>query len=110
MKIIQLPRWGRIGLSLTIQCVSVFVLLGTFNCFAGNYISDTRTPVGMQQQKRQVSGIVVEADGEAVIGANVIEKGTTNGTVTDINGHFSLFVEDDAVLQISYIGFLDQEI
>ncbi|MDR1518249.1 MAG: TonB-dependent receptor plug domain-containing protein, partial [Dysgonamonadaceae bacterium] len=63
-----------------------------------------------QQQKRSISGTVVDQKGEAVIGANIVEKGTTNGTVTDIDGRFSLSVNNDAILQISYIGYLTQEI
>jgi len=62
-------------------------------------------------QSKQVKGIVKDAAGEAVIGASVIEKGTTNGTSTDNDGNFSLKVGNDkAVLQISYVGFLTQEI
>lgn len=45
-----------------------------------------------------------------VIGANVMVKGTTSGTITDMDGKFSLEVEDGAVLQVSYIGFANQEI
>ncbi len=62
------------------------------------------------QQKRQITGTVVDANGEPVIGANIVETGTTNGTVTDINGRFSLNVEDNATLKISYIGYLEQHI
>ena len=58
-----------------------------------------------QQQKRAVHGTIIDQDGEPIIGANVIEKGTTNGTVTDIDGNFSLQVEENALLQISYIGY-----
>ena len=64
----------------------------------------------VQQQKKQVSGKVVDKDGEAIIGANIVEKGTTNGTVTDVDGRFSLSVGNDAVLQISYIGYLTKEL
>jgi TonB-linked SusC/RagA family outer membrane protein len=54
---------------------------------------------------------VVDVAGESVIGANVMEKGTTNGAVTDVDGSFSLNVQgSNAVLQISYIGFVTQEI
>lgn len=63
-----------------------------------------------QQQKRAIRGTIIDQDGEPIIGANVIEKGTTNGTVTDIDGKFSLHVEENAVLQISYIGYLTQEV
>ena len=48
--------------------------------------------------------------GTPVIGANVLVKGTTIGTITDMDGRFSLEAPADAVLQISYIGFLTQEI
>ncbi|MDD3968543.1 MAG: TonB-dependent receptor [Proteiniphilum sp.] len=67
-------------------------------------------PQATQQQKRRITGVVVDQVGETVIGANVVEKGTTNGTVTDLDGSFSLNVSNDAVIQISYIGFLAQEI
>ena len=63
-----------------------------------------------QQQKRTIHGTIIDQDGEPIIGANVIEKGTTNGTVTDIDGNFSLQVEENALLQISYIGYLTQEV
>ena len=64
----------------------------------------------IQQQKRQLTGRVIDNQGEPIIGANIIEKGTTNGSVTDGNGNFTLNVEDNAILQISYIGYLSQEI
>ncbi|MDR1454689.1 MAG: TonB-dependent receptor [Tannerella sp.] len=63
-----------------------------------------------QQTGRQVAGTVTDAAGEPVIGANVLEKGSTNGVVTDVDGNFSLTVADNAVLQISYIGYITQEI
>jgi len=62
------------------------------------------------QQKRTISGKVTDKNGEAIIGANIIEVGTTNGTVTDLNGNFSLEVSDDATLRISYIGYQEQTI
>lgn len=63
-----------------------------------------------QQQNKKISGIVVDTKGETVIGANVSVKGTTNGTITDIDGKFSLEVPANAVLQITYIGYMPQEI
>ncbi|MDR2816180.1 MAG: TonB-dependent receptor, partial [Proteiniphilum sp.] len=66
--------------------------------------------VDVRQQKKTVTGIITDVSGESIIGANIVEKGTTNGTVTDIDGKFSLSVENDAVLHISYIGYLSQEI
>lgn len=55
--------------------------------------------------KRMISGVVVDEKGEPIIGANVSEKGTINGTITDLDGRFSLEVEDDGNLLISYIGY-----
>ena len=61
------------------------------------------------QQTKKVSGVVTDAEGP-VIGASVMEKGTSNGTVTDIDGNFSLDVRPGAVLVISYVGYATQEI
>lgn len=78
----------------------------------GNNIVLTRqtaTNASTQQSKR-VKGTVVDKNGEPIIGANVVVKGTTNGTITDIDGNFSLEVADGASLEVSYIGYLNQEI
>ena len=58
-------------------------------------------------QRATIKGSVVDENGEPVIGANILVKGTTNGTITDINGNYSLEVENakSTVLQISYIGY-----
>ncbi|MDR2765079.1 MAG: TonB-dependent receptor, partial [Tannerella sp.] len=64
-----------------------------------------------QQSKTRITGTVVDRTGEPVIGANLVEKGAvTNGTITDAEGHFSLNVAENAVLQVSYIGYITQEI
>lgn len=63
-----------------------------------------------QEEKKEIRGKITTADGETVIGANIIEMGTTNGTITDSNGNFVLSVEKDAIIHISYIGFLEQDI
>lgn len=56
-----------------------------------------------------VTGVVTEkATGESVIGASVLEKGTTNGTITDFDGNFTLEVAEGAMLEISYVGFQTQ--
>lgn len=64
-------------------------------------------PIG---QKKTVKGQVVDAAGIPVIGANIVAKGTTNGTITDIDGNFSLEVTEGTILTVSYIGFANQEI
>ncbi|GHT32750.1 SusC/RagA family TonB-linked outer membrane protein [Bacteroidia bacterium] len=64
----------------------------------------------IQQTGRRVTGTILDTNGEAVIGANVLVKGTTNGAITDIDGKFSLNVPDNAILTISFIGYNTQEI
>lgn len=63
-----------------------------------------------QKQVRKVTGVIIDAAGEPVIGANVLVKGTTNGVITDIDGNYTLNdVPADAVISISYIGYQPQE-
>ena len=57
-----------------------------------------------------VSGIVNDASGQPVIGASILESGTTNGTITDVEGRFNLNVSGNATLKVSYIGYKDQSI
>lgn len=57
------------------------------------------------QQKKKISGTVTDKTGEAIIGASVLEAGTSNGTITDLDGKFELTTADNATLQISYIGY-----
>ena len=64
----------------------------------------------IEQQKKQIVGNVKDNNGLSIIGANIVEAGTTNGTVTDMDGNFTLSVEEDAVLHISFIGYYTQEI
>lgn len=68
-----------------------------------------RTTALANQQKKTITGTVVDPNGEAVIGANVVVKGTTNGTITDMDGKFSLEVPEGAMLLVSYIGYGDYE-
>ena len=62
------------------------------------------------QQANKVTGIVKDANGEPVIGANVMVKGQSIGTITDIDGRFVLGAPKEAVLQITYIGFTSQDV
>lgn len=62
-----------------------------------------------QQAKKKVSGVVEDTFGP-LAGASIMEKGTTNGTITDMNGNFNLEVSPNAVLVVSFIGYVDQEI
>ncbi|MDR3261926.1 MAG: carboxypeptidase-like regulatory domain-containing protein, partial [Tannerella sp.] len=62
------------------------------------------------QQAKKITGTVTDETGEPVIGANVVEKGTTNGLITDVDGNFTLNVSLGATIVVSYIGYHSQEI
>lgn len=57
-----------------------------------------------------VTGVITDEHGEPVIGVNVIEKGTTNGCISDMDGRYSLDVQPNSILQVSYIGYISREI
>ena len=58
----------------------------------------------------QVGGVIVDETGEPIIGASILEKGTTNGTITDFDGNFTLDVAEGATLEISYVGYATQSL
>lgn len=62
------------------------------------------------QNDNKITGTIVDASGIPVIGANVMVKGTSNGTITDMDGRFTLDVPKDAVLEVSYIGYSTQTV
>ncbi|MDR2802027.1 MAG: carboxypeptidase-like regulatory domain-containing protein, partial [Prevotellaceae bacterium] len=62
-------------------------------------------PANAQQQVKVLTGTVVDAKGEAVIGASVIEKGTSNAVMTDVDGQFSITLREGATLNISLLGY-----
>ena len=82
-------------------------------CFMGiicaQQVSAASEKVAAVQQTRQATGQVQDSQGP-LIGATVMEKGTTNGTVTDFDGNFSLNVQPGATLVISYVGYESQEV
>ena len=90
---------GKIKKYSLVQRVTLMALL--FACLV---------PMGAWAQSIQLNGTVVDATGETVIGASVLEKGTTNGCITNIDGAFTLTVSPKAVIVISYVGFTTQEI
>ena len=63
-----------------------------------------------QKKKVQITGNVVSNQGETLIGAYIREKGTTFGTVTDVNGNFTLNIDENAEIRVSYIGFLEKSV
>lgn len=66
--------------------------------------------LGIMAQPKPITGVVSDANGESIIGASVVEAGTTNGTITDFDGKFSLNVAKGVKLTISYIGYKPQTI
>lgn len=66
--------------------------------------------MGLFAQNITLTGNVSDDNNEPLIGVNVVQKGTTNGTVTDFDGNFSLQVPNGSVIVFSYIGFLPQEL
>ncbi len=90
----------------TALMMSALALLGvgySSNAYAAGSVQN------VQQATKKITGTVVDAMGP-VIGASVVEKGTSNGTVTDLDGNFSLNVKPGATIVVSYIGFKTQEI
>lgn len=71
---------------------------------------ETSVVLPVTQQRKMITGTVFDTKGEPVIGANVVIKGSSKGTITDIDGKFMLEVPENAVLQVSYIGYEAQEL
>ncbi|MEA4808649.1 hypothetical protein SDC9_25197 [bioreactor metagenome] len=69
-----------------------------------------KTEKNIVQQATKITGIIVSETGEAIIGANVMIKGTSNGTVTDMDGKFSLNAGKGSILEISFLGYVSQQI
>ena len=63
-----------------------------------------------QQKNKKISGVITDETGFPVAGANIVVKGTTNGTISDMDGNFSLEAALGDMLEISYIGFLPMEV
>lgn len=64
----------------------------------------------VQQQTISVTGTVIDASGEPLVGVNIVEAGTVNGVISDFEGKFTLNVKPNATLKISYIGYIAQNI
>lgn len=80
----------------------------------GNYIIIVAGNQNVLPKGKQVTGVIKDAAGEPVIGANVVVKGQPDGsvygTITDVNGTFALEVPEGAILQVSYIGYMEQNV
>ena len=93
----------------TLTETSTFRVLSLLLCLCFFIPAMNVSASSLQADKFKVSGIVKDATGEPVIGASVVEKGTTNGTVTDLDGNFNLSVASNSTIVISFIGYSDQE-
>ena len=92
----------RLNYKYTLYCGTLFLSL--FGGMPQLNAGVTENNLSVMQQSRQVSGNVKDAMG-AIIGASIVEKGTTNGTITDMDGNFTLNVAPNATFVISYIGY-----
>lgn len=92
----------------TVPLMAGALLTNTFVAQAAELGSESIASI--QQQTITVSGVVMGSDGEPLMGVNVVEKGTTNGTITDLDGKYTLNVGPNAVLQFSYIGYVSSDI
>ena len=66
--------------------------------------------IGAMAQKKSITGVVTDASGETVIGASVVEVGTTNGVITNLDGKFTLMVDPNGKIKVSYVGYQPQVI
>ncbi|MBF0574436.1 SusC/RagA family TonB-linked outer membrane protein [Dysgonomonas sp. GY617] len=85
------------------------LFLTTGIAFAEKNIVVENTAIN-QTDQRQVAGTIVDQSGDPIIGATVIVKGTTVGTVTDLDGKFTINVPSNAVIAVQYVGYLNQEV
>ena len=93
-----------------LKTVSLMLLLMVAPFVAANAVSPSVAAVNAVQQNSVAKGNVKDAAGEPVIGASVVVKGTTNGTITDFDGNFELSgVSKGATLEISFVGYATQE-
>ena len=96
------------NLSKTVLLLGIVTFFGMMNPTQAMATPEGNSTEAVQQAKK-ITGNVKDSQGP-LIGATIMEKGTTNGAVTDIDGNFSLNVNPGATLVISYVGYIDQEI
>jgi TonB-linked SusC/RagA family outer membrane protein len=92
---------------MCLTLLSVFIIVNN-QVYANKY--ESSFTLKDQQKEENITGKVLDSKGEAIIGANVIIKGTTKGTVTDGSGKFSISASSEAILRISFIGYAAKEV
>src|SRR5690554_843960 len=91
--------------------ISILMFVCVFYTLAENNTNEKfGINIAEQQQRKQITGTILDEENIPIIGANIIEAGTSNGTVTDIEGKFSLNIQENAVIHISYMGYIGQNI
>lgn len=101
-----------LNLNMSMILTSLFMIVSFFSVEAKEVIKTRETidPINKIVIQHSVSGTVTDSDNMPLPGANIVEKGTSNGVTADFDGNFSIEVDSDAVLVFSYIGFESKEI
>ena len=90
------------------------LLVGVCSVFGMSYstqlMANTSYTIEAVQQMKKITGTVTDAYGEPIIGANVVEKGTTNGAITDLDGKFTINAQPGSTIVVTYIGYTPQEV
>ncbi len=95
---------------LTSMIIAGLFVMGSNKLLATSLVTGSSEGESVQQQVTSITGVVVDTAGDPVIGASVMEKGTANGTITNLDGQFVLSAREGTTLIISYIGYRTQEI
>nr|WP_129729788.1 TonB-dependent receptor [Parabacteroides goldsteinii] len=82
----------------------------TYSVEGNHIVLGKQNMAATPQQNGTIKGKVIDTNGDAVIGANIVEKGTSNGTTTDIDGNFSINARSGSTLVITFIGYVKQEV
>ena len=82
----------------------------TYSVEGNHIVLGKQTMAAAPQQNSMIRGKVIDTNGDPVIGANIVEKGTTNGTTTDVEGNFSINAKSGSTLVITFIGYVREEV
>jgi len=82
----------------------------TYSVEGNHIVLGKQTMAAAPQQSSTIRGKVIDTNGDPVIGANIVEKGTTNGTTTDVEGNFSINAKSGSTLVITFIGYVREEV
>lgn len=93
-----------------IFCLVGSLLVGAATAFAASVPASSASPVAAQQERGTIRGTVVDAQGNPIIGASVIVKGTNRGASTDLDGNFALRANANELLVVTYVGYNTEEV